>query len=66
MVGIAFAIGFIVGPMTGAAFSLWGASAQGSNWWFWPAVFALVLAVINIAFVIISFKESLPKVSLII
>jgi len=61
LVGIAFAIGFIVGPMTGAAFSLWGVSTEGSNWWFWAAVFALVLAVINIVFVTFSFKESLPK-----
>ena len=64
MVGIAFAIGFIVGPMTGAAFSLWGMNKDLENWWFWPAVFALTLAVVNLGFVVVFFKESLPQVLL--
>nr|CAG4650324.1 EOG090X09U7 [Sida crystallina] len=62
LIGIAFAAGFIIGPMTGAAFSLWGVdSQQETNWWLWPAVFALTLATANIAFVIVFFKESLPE-----
>ena len=62
LVGIAFAVGFIIGPMTGAAFSVWGVDSQQDNWWFWAAIFALTLAVINILFVSVLFKESLPEV----
>nr|CAG4638597.1 EOG090X09U7 [Cyclestheria hislopi] len=61
LVGIAFAIGFIVGPMTGAAFSLWGTDSHEDKWWFWPAVLALSLAVVNIGFIAAAFKESLPQ-----
>lgn len=61
MVGIAFAIGFIVGPMTGAAFTVWGLNNDSGNWWFWPAIFALTLAVANISFVVVFLKESLPQ-----
>lgn len=61
MVGIAFAIGFIVGPMTGAAFTIWGIDNNSGNWWFWPAMFALTLAVANLGFVMVFLKESLPQ-----
>nr|CAG4636349.1 EOG090X09U7 [Eubosmina coregoni]SVE69931.1 EOG090X09U7 [Eubosmina coregoni] len=61
LVGIAFAIGFIIGPVTGAAFSVWGMDSSQANWWFWPSMFALTLAVINIGFIIYFFQESLPK-----
>nr|CAG4643362.1 EOG090X09U7 [Ilyocryptus agilis] len=63
LVGVAFAIGFIIGPVTGAAFSVWGIneSNKDGNWWFWPAMFALTLAVANLAFIIAFFQESLPK-----
>jgi len=65
LIGVAFAVGFITGPMTGAAFSVWTADTQqGTNWWFWPATFALSLALINIVYVVVYFKESLPQVSL--
>jgi hypothetical protein len=62
LVGIAFAIGFIIGPVTGAAFSVWGMDSSKANWWFLPAVFALTLAITNIGFIIYFFQESLPKV----
>nr|CAG4634929.1 EOG090X09U7 [Alona affinis] len=61
LVGIAFAIGFIVGPVTGAAFSVWGVDSKQEIWWFWPAMLALTLALTNIGFVIAFFKESLPQ-----
>lgn len=62
LIGVAFAVGFITGPMTGAAFSVWTADTQqGTNWWFWPATFALSLALINIVYVVVYFKESLPQ-----
>merc|ERR1712071_526426 len=61
MVGIAFSIGFIVGPMTGAAFTLWGLNRTG-NWWLWPAMFALTLSLVNIGFIAVFLKESLPQV----
>lgn len=66
LVGIAFAIGFIVGPVTGAAFSVWGVDSKQDNWWFWPAVLALSLAITNIGFLGVFFKESLPPVNLVI
>nr|CAG4648077.1 EOG090X09U7 [Moina brachiata]SVE93135.1 EOG090X09U7 [Moina brachiata] len=62
LIGIAFAIGFIIGPVTGAAFSVWGVdSSEQGNWWYWPAVFSLCLGTLNIAFVYFLFQESLPK-----
>ena len=32
MIGVAFSLGFLIGPMIGAAFSLWGKEA-GGEWW---------------------------------
>nr|CAG4647230.1 EOG090X09U7 [Megafenestra aurita]SVE92520.1 EOG090X09U7 [Megafenestra aurita] len=61
LVGVAFAIGFIVGPVTGAAFSAMGIETSSGNWWFWPAIFSLTLTIINIGFVAAFFTESLPK-----
>jgi MFS family permease len=63
LVGVAFAIGFIIGPVTGAAFSAWGIDSNEGNWWFWPAMFSLTLTVINFGFLSVFFKESLPKVN---
>nr|SVE79621.1 EOG090X09U7 [Daphnia magna] len=61
LVGVAFAIGFIIGPVTGAAFSVWGVDSSTGNWWFWPAIFSLILAVLNFGFLSVFFTESLPK-----
>nr|CAG4649515.1 EOG090X09U7 [Scapholeberis mucronata]SVE93750.1 EOG090X09U7 [Scapholeberis mucronata] len=61
LIGVAFAIGFIVGPVTGAAFSAWGVSSiSAGNWWFWPAMFSLTLAILNIGYIACFFTESLP------
>nr|CAG4637191.1 EOG090X09U7 [Ceriodaphnia reticulata]SVE73069.1 EOG090X09U7 [Ceriodaphnia reticulata] len=61
LIGVAFAIGFIVGPVTGAAFSVWGIDSSSGNWWFWPAMFSLTLATFNFGFLSLFFTESLPK-----
>ncbi|KAJ1525797.1 hypothetical protein ONE63_009000 [Megalurothrips usitatus] len=60
LVGIAFSVGFIVGPVIGALFSKW-AQAQTGAWFVWPATFALSLAIADILFVSLCFKETLPK-----
>jgi len=61
MIGIAFSVGFVFGPMIGAVYAKWSHSQEGA-WFVQPALLAVVLTVINIAFVIFAFKESLPKV----
>jgi len=60
LVGIAFSIGFLIGPIIGAAFSVWR-EGQGEFWYVYPAVFALFLAVLDIVFIAIFFTESLPE-----
>ncbi|XP_050546290.1 major facilitator superfamily domain-containing protein 10 [Daktulosphaira vitifoliae] len=60
MIGIAFSIGFVLGPMIGAAYAKWSHSQEGA-WFVQPALLAVALTVINIIFVIFTFKETLPK-----
>ncbi|XP_050313814.1 major facilitator superfamily domain-containing protein 10 [Anthonomus grandis grandis] len=60
LVGIAFSLGFIVGPMIGAMFAVWAKQRTGS-WYVVPALFALFLSVADIIFFWMFFKESLPK-----
>lgn len=62
MVGIAFSIGFIVGPLIGALFAVWAKSKTG-NWYIYPAGFATLLAFTDLLFVIFVFKETLSKVT---
>ncbi|KAG8266737.1 Major facilitator super domain-containing protein 10 [Homalodisca vitripennis] len=62
LVGIAFSIGFIVGPVIGAMFARWAQTQAGhSDWFTVPAMFALSLAVIDVLFVVLCFQETLPK-----
>lgn len=62
LVGIAFSIGFIIGPMIGALFSIY--TNKTSSMWFWyPAAFAFLLSFADILFVYRFFEESLPKVN---
>lgn len=59
LVGIAFSLGFIFGPIIGAVFS----SKMGANSYIvyaYPAYFAIFLNVLNIFFVLKFLKESLP------
>ncbi|MEM8680910.1 MAG: MFS transporter [Planctomycetota bacterium] len=64
LIGAAFGIGFIIGPTFGALLSLWDAPASlpwlpGVNPFSGPALFALALAVLNVAFVLRRFPETL-------
>lgn len=61
MIGIAFSVGFVFGPMIGAAYAKWSRSQEGA-WFIQPALLAVALTVINIIFITFVFKESLPKV----
>lgn len=59
LVGIAFSLGFIVGPMIGATFAAFADKTDAS--WFWlPAMFALLLAVCDVLFVVVALRETLP------
>ena len=60
MIGVAFSLGFLFGPMIGAAFSVWGKQQQSSDWYIYPAMFALLLSIIDVFYFIIFFRESLP------
>lgn len=58
LIGVAFSIGFIVGPAVGAMFSKWGTT----GWFAASAFYALALTILNIIFVTLYFKETLPRV----
>ncbi|XP_013142939.1 PREDICTED: major facilitator superfamily domain-containing protein 10-like [Papilio polytes] len=60
LVGLAFSIGFIVGPMAGA----WFAKTNDANFGLWgqrPALYALSLSLANIALVFLFLPETLSK-----
>ncbi|CAH1153634.1 unnamed protein product [Phaedon cochleariae] len=59
-VGMAFSLGFIVGPLIGAAFAVWAKQRSG-EWFVIPALFALLLSVADLIFFMVFFQESLPK-----
>lgn len=61
LVGIAFSIGFIVGPMIGATFSMWS-DKTSTQWYCYPALLAMLLAIGDVLFISICLKETLPKV----
>jgi MFS family permease len=62
LIGIAFAVGFTLGPLLGAGFVKYLASSTiGSYQHLIPARFALVLSTFNVIFVFFLFKESLPS-----
>ncbi|XP_017889399.1 major facilitator superfamily domain-containing protein 10 [Ceratina calcarata] len=60
LVGIAFSIGFVAGPMIGAFFAWLSSNNRQGAWYIMPAVFALLLAGSDLGFVICNLKESLP------
>ena len=60
LVGIAFSIGFIVGPIIGAFFSIWG-KERADNWFVYPAYCALALSLLDLAFIATFFEETLPE-----
>lgn len=57
LIGIAFSVGFTIGPAVGAMFSRWGSS----GWFMISAIYALVLAVLNILYFSVFFEETLPE-----
>lgn len=59
LVGVAFSIGFIVGPMIGAQFAM--ARKDSTEFYVVPALFALSLALLDIFFLIFMFAESFPQ-----
>ncbi|KAJ3640193.1 hypothetical protein Zmor_003507 [Zophobas morio] len=59
-VGIAFSLGFIVGPLIGAIFAVWAKKKVG-DWFVVPALFALLLALADLIFFVVYFKETLPE-----
>jgi MFS family permease len=59
LVGIAFSLGFILGPMIGAIFSRFS-DKSSENWFVPPAIFATCLAVLDILFCFFCLKETLP------
>lgn len=59
LVGIAFSLGFIIGPMIGAIFSRFS-DKSSENWFVFPALFAMLLAGTDIIFCMLCLKESLP------
>lgn len=61
LVGIAFSLAFIVGPMIGAIFSKFS-DKTSSNWFWFPAIFAMTLAAADLLFLAVCLKETLPKV----
>ncbi|XP_044765860.1 major facilitator superfamily domain-containing protein 10 isoform X2 [Coccinella septempunctata] len=59
LIGIAFSLGFIIGPLIGAAFAVWAKTRTG-QWYIIPATFALLLSLADLLFVTLVFQESLP------
>ena len=62
MIGIAFSIGFLVGPLVGAGFAVWAKGRKNSQDWFvYPASVALTLSVLDLIYFALKFKETLPQ-----
>lgn len=64
LIGIAFSIGFLIGPMIGAGFSVWAKNRSSGQesvemWFIYPAIVALTLSLIEVAYLYIFFKETL-------
>ncbi|KAH8383031.1 hypothetical protein KR009_006305 [Drosophila setifemur] len=62
LVGVAFSLGFIVGPMIGAMFAIFSdKSASGGAWFVLPSLLAFGLAVGDLLVLACCLKETLPK-----
>lgn len=60
MIGVAFSVGFIIGPLIGAYFSHQARLANTGAFFITPALFALILAVLNVIFLMLFMGETLP------
>lgn len=58
--GIAFSIGFVIGPMIGVFFAWCSSNNRDGAWYILPALFALFLAGSDLCFIVCNLKESLP------
>jgi len=61
-IGIAFSIGFLIGPLVGAGFAVWAKGHDKSSnkeWYIYPAMVALSLSVIDFIYIFMKFKETL-------
>lgn len=61
LVGIAFSVGFVLGPMIGALFAKLSTGHREGQWYALPASFAFALAMGDLLYFSLSFKESLPR-----
>ncbi|KAM9329487.1 major facilitator superfamily domain-containing protein 10 [Gastrophryne carolinensis] len=59
MIGVAFSLGFTIGPMMGAYFAM--DVASGELFYIKPAILALMFAVADLLFIILFLPETLPK-----
>ncbi|XP_023300900.2 major facilitator superfamily domain-containing protein 10 [Lucilia cuprina] len=60
LVGVAFSLGFIVGPMIGALFAIFSNKSTGP-WFVLPSLLAFGLAVGDLLVLVFCLKETLPK-----
>ncbi|XP_041477167.1 major facilitator superfamily domain-containing protein 10-like [Lytechinus variegatus] len=60
LIGLAFSVGFIVGPMIGAYFAKGGLFDEGSRV-ITPALLALTLSLADLLFIFVFLKETLPQ-----
>lgn len=62
LVGVAFSLGFIVGPMIGAMFAIFSnKSASGGAWFVLPSLLALSLALADVLLLAFCLRETLPE-----
>lgn len=63
LVGVAFSLGFIVGPIIGAMFAIFSdKSASGGAWFVLPSLLAFGLGTGDLLVVAFCLRETLPKV----
>lgn len=63
-VGVAFSLGFIIGPIIGAKFTKMN-KEHSEPWFIYPALLACALAICGFIVLRIFLKETLPKVRII-
>lgn len=61
LVGIAFSLGFIFGPMIGAFFAIF-ANKNAGPWFVSPSLLAFTLAIGDLLVLLFCLRETLPKV----
>lgn len=62
LVGVAFSLGFIVGPTIGAFFALQSKKMGNGQWFVLPSMLAFAFAIIDILILAFGLRETLPKV----